>query len=342
MAMWRIAPSLTSAIIVTLGSLFSFILLESQQQQIAGHLGYDGATLRVVAIPESGDFLPSTLTSAVIDFVAQRRLAVAYSRSYGTGIVTLFDEDGLFRNSESSLIEFLGSNGIDARAAIASELYSTLEEPGTLLPQGVELTGTYQSNTMFEERYPVILFNTEAQPFGEGVYLLAGDRLATDPRGTLEGVVETFGSTGMEVVDVALTSEASVSVVLARIMGTMYGVVVLMFAGIVLIAQLLVFSIHAALGRERLVILAVLGESKHGLRLRTVRNLLTLATAGIIVGCALSLMVVLGAMELSLAELTARFKAVAVAFAGTLTISLGMSAFVAQREARSVSRVVPC
>lgn len=324
-------------------SILAFGLLEGSHIQRATHLGHTGATVRVIVVPDAYYTGPERLTMALIRFAAEHEVSVAFAQSYDTGLVTVLDEHDRFHNSEGSLGALLDAPGSGRSAAFATAIEGSVGSwAGRHLPAEVEFAGTFRSDVTFEERYPMLLLSPEARPFDTGVYLFASNDATRDGDALSSEVVRFFEAQWMNVVDAMPLSDASIRTLLARNMAQPYGVIALMFFGIVALAQLVVMRIHAALFRERLFVAAVLGAAKRQLRRIVAQRLLQLVAAGLIMGTALSLLVVVASQGLALAEPGPRVAVIALALAVSALTSMLMCAFVAWREARKVARAVPC
>lgn len=342
LSVWRIIPAVSSALFVLVLGAFSFVLLESSEQRVAGNLGYVGATMRVTVIPADGYVGSEQLTNAVVAFADAHGLSVAYTRSDRTGLVTVLDEHGRFANGDGHVADLLGPVGAGPTVAVSTvlarspSLTSMLQQPG----DPVE-TGTFEPDVMFGERYPALLFNADARPFGEGVYLIAGaDALGTDGDFD-EATAQFFQSNGMAVVGLTALDAGTLQGIVRESLRSAYGVVALLFGVVTALTQLFVLLIFAALVRDRSIVAAVLGATRRDVRALVLRRLGGQVLAGSAAGAALSLAVVLAMDGPALTDLRTRIAVVLVTFAGGLVVSLLMGWCVAWREARRVAHVVP-
>lgn len=339
---WRFIPVVSSAFMVVAWSVFLLGALESSEQRAANHLGFPGPTARVIAAPNAGYQGPEPLTAALDDYAAEHEVSIAYSQSYATGVVSLLDEYDRFRNSEGSLASLLDGSKSGSTAALSTALGgSTSDFAERHLPIDAALTGTFRSDVRFENQYPDVVLTADALPFDTGVYLFAGDSLA-DGDTAVQQIVRVFENNGLAVMDATRTAGNSVARMIVAGFAGPYGVVILLFGGIVALGQLMVTLIHAALHRERLFVAGVLGAAKGNLRKMVFHRLLRLAVPGLGAGAVLSLLIVLSSQRLSLAALGPRALAVLVALGMSGVASVVIFECVAWREARKVGRAIPC
>lgn len=337
---WRVVPALTSALMVVVLGVFGLIIVDASERRTADQLGFSGETVGVVAIPADDFGGPEPLTAALVGFAEKRDVSVAYSRSHGTGLVTVLDEDGRFRIGDGSLGAALGPAGSTAALSTAvGDSGSGI--PELELPEGVTAVGTFDPDVKFQ-RYPVVVFNVGARPFAEGVYLFAGDGLGSDGSPLVRELVRIFDTHGMAVVELTPRGGTTTDLLLAETLATPYGVVVLLFTGIVVLTQVLVLVIYSAIFRDRLVVAAVVGAGRRHLRGMVWGRLLRQVLPGAVAGAGISAGVVLGTAGLALAGTGTRVLVVAAALAVSILVSALICGAVAWREAGRVARVVPC
>lgn len=341
-SLWSMGPFVSSALMVVVLSLFFLQTVEGPQLRSATTLGHSGATVRVVAIPATEHDESELLTAAFVDFAAAYDASIAFSRGNASGLVTLLDERGLFHSGEQTLAADLAAPGSGMTAIVSDALGREAVDRGQAVPDGVTVTSTFTSDVEFDGQYPTYLFNVDAIPFSTGVYLFAtANPVRVEPAFT-DDAVRIFASHGMDVVDVMPMRGASVLAWFQDSLASPFGVVILLFAGVVVLALLLVLMLHARIQRERTIIEGALGVTKSGLRRLVMQRLLVQVGPGIGLGGMIALIVLLRSEALAMAEMPARLTALATALAITLVTATLMSWGVGWREARKVAHVVPC
>lgn len=327
---------------VLIVSLLLLQSIEGPQLQSATNLGHSGATVRVVAIPAADIDDPGPLTAALVDFAAAYDASIAFSRGNSSGLVTVLDERGRFRNGEQGVAADLAAPGSGGTAVVSEALGPRAVEGGLVVPDEVTVTGTFRSDVQFDGQYPTHLFNVDAVPFGAGVYLFAtADPERVEPTFT-DDVVGVFAANGMDVVDVMPGRGASIQGWLQDALASPYGVVILLFSGVVALGLVLVLFLHAAMQRDRALIEAMLGATRPRLRRLVVGRLLVQVGPGIGLGGVLALIVLLRSEAAAMAGLPSRLVALATALAISVVTATLMSWGVGWREARKVAHVVPC
>lgn len=336
---WRAGPFVASALMVIVVSLFFWRTTEGTQLTSATNLGHSGATVRVVAIPAAD---PGPLTAALVDFAAAHDASIAFSRGNALGILTVLDERGRFHSGGQHLAADLAAPGAGMTAVVSDALGPRAVAGGQAVPDEVTVTGTFTSDVQLDWRYPTHLFNVDAAPFGAGNYVFAtADPVRVEPAFT-DDVVEVFTANGMDVVDVMTVRGASIQGWLQDALASPYGVVILLFAGVVALGLVLVLLLHAGMQRERTIIEGTLGATEPQLRRLVTGRLLVQVGAGTGSGAVVALIVLLGTQSLALAGLSARLVALAAALGVTLVTATLMCWGVGWREARKVGHVVPC
>lgn len=341
---WRIVPALSSGLLVVAGVLSALVVVESGAARVADSLGYAGQTIRLIAIPDDPDGEDGRgLVHAITALAEDERVAVAYSQSYGTGLVTVLDEDGRFRGGGEPLVDGLGVVGAGPTALVSD----APESAASLTPVlgaggGIELVGTFTSDVMFEQRYPVVLVNVDARPFAEGVYLFAGDGILDDDRGFTAEVTRLFDDHGMAVLDVAAADASTSTAVAMDALQGPYGIVLALFGVVAVMTQLVVLVVRAALSADRWLAAAVLGLTRSGVRALVWWGLMRQVLVGLAAGGGAAVVVVLAAGDLSLVSTGERLAVVPPALLVGLVVCAAASWVAGAREGRRVARAVPC
>lgn len=339
---WRVGPYVSSTLMVVALSLFFFQMAEGLMVRSATTLGHGGASVRVVAIPATQTELSGPLTPALVELATARDASIAFSPSHRSRLITVLDAHGRFQGGGQPLGADLATPGSGRTAVVSDALAPRELGDGTALLEGVTVTGTFTPEVMFELEYPTHVFNVDAAPFGVGVYLFAtADEVLVDPAFT-EDVFRVLAAHGLDVVDVTPGRASSIRAWLQDALASPYGVVILLFAGVVGLGLLLVLLLHARQQRERTIVEGTLGATKPHLRRLVMGRLMRQVGPGIASGVVVSGVVLVSAQDLTMAGLSSRFVGLATALAVTLMTAAVMCLAVAWREARRVGLVVPC
>lgn len=334
--MWRIAPSVSAALLLLVWSFFCLSLAESGNQRAAEDLGYSGSTVRIIAVGASTDAETARFNTVFSSFIADQDLSVAYSRSYESGLVTLIDVRERFA---IGLDKPFDEDVPDAtRRAVLRSQTPGLEAWFTRQDRfdGMSISTAPLRDVMFEDRYPLAILSASAQPFSAGVYLIAGlDESKIQP------LLNLYEQSGMMIADVSTHPGTGPMELLANSFKSPYGVIASAFAGIASVASFLVAGTFVSLRRDRLHIAAALGASRLTLMGITIRQL----AAPILIGTSIGLMLS-GALCIAIAPLTLMSPTDVVSSIG-FSVALSAStwvfavAVVAYHERRVSSRVVP-
>lgn len=338
---WRAGPAASSALLVLATALVLLVLLEAGASSARDDLGHTGPGLRAVVVPSDAAPDAAGLTAAMLDVLADSGASAAYSRGYGTGLVTLADADGRFRGHAGPLAGDLDEAGPGPAASVSATLPVPRDALGLAgRPGDPVVTGTFTADVTFEGREPLVLYNTDAVPFGEGVYLFAADAdLAATPA-FLERLSVTLGTYGYEIGHLEQVEPTGTRTIAASLRSP-YGVVVALFGAVSAASHVVVLHIYAALRRDRLMVAAVLGASRRALR-TSVRGMLAgRAAAGAALGAVAAVAIVLGSAPSALAPTGARWAAAGVALLVGLAVTVVSCEWVARAEVRRATRVVP-
>lgn len=334
----RVAPVVSSALLVLLATVFALTLLEWARTGPEDNLGLTGDGLRVVAMsPEEP--AADGLSGALVALAARHELSIAYTASDLAGVVTVLDEHGRFGDGQHALGEALREPGAGPSAVVSAGLAESTVLESVLVPD-TEVVGSYPaSSATFEQSRPVVVYNVDAAPFGEGYYLVASGSTVSDD--VARQVVGTFEAHGMAIVEVSAVEATGLGPTLVGLIATPYGIVLLLFSGIVLVNQLVVLSIDGSLARQRWVVLATLGADRAGVRAAACVHLLRCVLLGGVVGAAIATLLAVGVGGLAQAPTWSRLAAVPAALALVWTASGVICWGVAWREGRWVARAVP-
>lgn len=341
-SVWRVGPYVSSALMVVALSLFFLQMAEGLAVRSSTMLGHGGASVRVVAIPAAQTEPAGPLTPALVDLVMVHDASIAFSPSHRSGLITVLDPRGRFRTGGQPLGAGLAAPG-SGRTAVVSEALAPRERgDGTALLERVTVTRTFTPEVMFELEYPTHVFNVDAAPFGAGVYLFAtADEVLVDPA-FAEDVVRLLTAHGLDIVDVTPGRSASIRAWLQDALASPYGVVILLFAGVVGLGLVLVLSFHARQQRGRTIVEGTLGATKPHLRRLVMERLMRQVGPGIVSGVIVSAVVLVSAQDLATAGLSSGLAGVMTGSAITLMTAGVVCWAVAWREARRVGLVVPC
>ncbi len=338
---WKITLAISSALVVIVWSLFCSIVLETVERQAASHLGYRGAAIRLVAIPTEIS-APATLSAALSAFARDHGASIAHSRSSESALVTILDDGHTFFDGERDMSSMIGDATSGKTAAVSIDAVNpTTGQLAIQLPDDTTVTGFFDAHVTFEDRYPAAIFSPEALPFTEGIYLITADGGSPSP-GLQNATVEVFQSNGMDIVELSAIDSATVPRLFIDLFGTPFGVVFLLFAGFVVVSQILVTAIHARLLRGRLVVAATLGAPRRALRWFSRRSLLTLVLPGLATGTAIGFAMALGGGRLSLVDIDTRLLGATVASLAAAGVSMLTCWLVAWLETRRVASIVVC
>lgn len=336
--MWRVVPVVNSALLVLLSTIFALTLLESARAEAEANLGLTSEGLRVVVM-RPGDLGGDELSAALVALAAEEALSIAYTASELTGFVTVLDMFGRLGNGQGSLGDILPPPGTGPSAVVSDGL----ADPSSLEPvlaRQAEVVGSFPaSDVTFEGRRPFVVYNVDAVPFDEGYYLIAGDGILSGGLG--DRIVDVFDDHGMAIVEVSPIEAGGPGRTLAGLLTSLYGIILLLFSGIVVINHLVVLSIDAALARQRWLVLATLGADRGGVRAAVGAHLGRRVLLGGVVGAILATLLALVVQGLAQAPTSSRLATVPA----SLTLVWGISAvicwLVAWREGRWVTRAVP-
>jgi hypothetical protein len=284
LVVWRVMPAISAALFVVSAVAFSVAAVEQTEGLSAQILGYDGGTVRIVAVRPDGGAGPSRFTQWLIEFSDVHGVSVAYSADSESGVVGLYDPLLRFRGRSGALFAPLAASGSRPVAVLSTALPADGVVGSGLLTGGVAVLGTFRPEVQFDARYPAVLTNLPAAQPGSGVYLFAGLR-----GGEGDALLSLFSKGGLDIKNLAVREPATVGFILS----TLYGGIVMAFAGLSILGSLLVTHIHSFLLRRRLVIAAVLGATAGDLRRLLLERLVPLVAVGIGAGALAALGVLL-------------------------------------------------
>ncbi len=160
-----------AALLVLVFVTGAVVVVENRTASVAANLGYEGPTawLQVVDLGAS-----ARTRSEVVDFVDRRGLALAYTPSLDSGLLTLHDPRGLFRSADGALAEPLGGAGEPPAALVADVLGPAGDDLRGVLARGTRVVGPIDPAVSLDATAPVVIRNPAAGPLGGGLYVLAG------------------------------------------------------------------------------------------------------------------------------------------------------------------------
>ena len=332
-AVWRIMPAINAALLAVSAVAFSLASAEGSVGMSARGLGYDGETVRIVAVQEESETGASSFTQPLVDFSETHGLSVAYSAYSESGVVALYDPALRYQSRSSALFAPFAASGSEPAAVLSAAVPEVVGARSGLLPDGVTMLGTFSSEVQFDSRYPVVLENLAAGQPGSGVYLIAG--LGESDRTAL---TDLFSQNGMEIKNLAVQKPVTVKYILS----TLYGGIVVAFAILSVLAALLVTHVHSFLLRRHVTIAAVLGASAGDLRRLLLGRLVPLVTIGTAGGALIELGILLSIRHAMQTTPGTVVNAFAASLMACVLLWVVILAWVSTWEIRRCCRAVSC
>lgn len=326
-------PAISAALLVASAVAFSLSTAEGSAGLAAQELGYDGETIRIVAVEADDEAGTERFRQALIGFADTHHASIAYSAYAESGVVAVQDSLHRFRGRSGALAAPLAASGSKPAAVLSTRVPEAAGVRSGLLGSGVSLVGTFESEAAFDSSYPALVENMAAARPGSGVYLVAG--LPDSDRSALRLL---FSRSGIRIVNWDVQTPAAVGYILS----TLYGGIVMAFAMLSALAALLVTQIHSVLLRRRLIVAAVAGATRRDLARLLLGRLVPLVTAGSAVGVLVDAGVFLflrGVMQIGPATIG---RAVALSLGGCVLLWMVILACVSWWETRRCWRAVSC
>lgn len=327
--MWRILPAVSAALLVVTLASFSLYAVETERGVAARSFGYAGQAWRVIVVTGTTDDNP--LSDALRKFCDESDASVAFS-SAGSGVVTLYDPANRFRDPGGSLYRRLSDAGKEPAALLSTGIGGALDKRSAIVPEGVELLGTFDPAVQFDGQYPALVANLAAAPVHSGVFRFAG----LNP-GDEAALQDLFARQGAEVIRLDVEDPVTFS----EFWSTLLGIIVVVFVLLSLLSALFVAQSYASVSRARLIVASLCGATRRDLRLLLVGRLLPLVAAGTLAGVAVTLVMVLLLRRAMLADLATIVAALVTALLACVAAWALTIVWITWSEGRKVSRALP-
>lgn len=318
------------AVLLTL-CLSAFLVdrVDSTARMAAETLGYAGEGVRVTAVPDGAAASATDLSSTLLDYASRRGVSIAYTRWYESGVVTLYDPRERFRSSTGPLWPLLERSDDSLGLAVAESMQGSKSTLAEVLGAGQAYRASaFRADVMFEGRYPVALLAPEQDSFDLGIYFIAGAGL------DIQEIAQLFGEHGLSVVEASSRPSVSVAATLWSAMASLYGAISSFFWLILVGAVGFALRLLAATRRPAYEITKALGATRRDVIGLVARDILPSVLVGLLVGAAVSLLLVWSTTGLSTAGTSLRVLASCAAVVTSFVLCAALLILVAYLEAR--------
>ena len=269
MAAASMAFSLSCLVVLVVGSI---------RLTAISHLGYEGATASIVVVSAGDSADRSSFAGDLQHFAQVEGVSVAYTPSANSASVMLQDRQHRFKNVDGTpLARFTDKASSRPVAILSSEVPLVNGVPSVRLPSGARMMGRFDPSVQVDGRYPVLILNYAALPYGSGDYMIAGL-----PRRETKNFLYIFKVNRMQMVRSSINAPASVATALAPPFGPIAGA----FAALSVMAAYLTAQIETSITKKRLVLALAAGAGVSDMASLVARRLLPVATVGMLLGAA--------------------------------------------------------